>query len=638
MGKNRVRYRGFCGPFGVRSTLGTFHWTVLLPILCGALTAAEEAKLPASTPQETLVSDADATDSSVTKAVRDPIRPYRPRLNDVRPLSLQDVTPGRTSVDLMLEQMGEPIDRRRAGTRTTYSYRTGPFEKVEIDVVEDLVSSITLRLLNAPSAAKTEAELGLDSFSTAMVYDEHGEPLGVAYPERGVTLVFADTQRRVGHVVVDPILPEPFILRAEQDSSRQYEWQLADLEYAIKVHSASARAYGLRAKRLASLGQHVEALAAIETAIRLAPGNAAYRLTRAGRLFEQQAYREAVLAIEGILDEESTPPVVRARAECCLGDMLADGPHQDVHRAMQHHMAAIQLATPLGTDRRVSVRREAKRVLIDAYLAAAKDVAAGDWRRKETTIPKWLEGAEKLAEGMRLHDGGDETLRFLVLRKSVAAYAELGGDVDVEAPIDVALQEAERLLAVSSDALYRTRLRREMAKLMFDAALFERLRVPGETARERVGAAVAAWEAIHTAGNTTPRDEALIGRLYFYMGSTYAAHDQDHQEAVRWYERAIPLLNRTAPDRPSRWFAHHGERLVSMGVSYWQVGTRDEAVKLTRDGLQMMQTASHNGFIQERALAVPYGNLASMYETMGKPEEARKMAVLAAKLEHSEAR
>lgn len=564
---------------------------------------------------------------------RETDRAYQPMLNDVRPSSFQGVTPGRTKYDDMVELLGKPIDSRQSDAHTTFTFRTGPFDNVEIDVVDDVVTSITLRLPNTSSVEKVEAELRLTAVSPAVVFDEHAQQLGVSYPERGVTLVFVDQQRRVGHVVLEQILAEPFVLRAEQDTRRRYTAQLADLEYAIKISSTSARAYGLLAQRRGALGQHAAGLEAIEQAIRFAPDVTAYRLTRAELLFDQLDYTQAVSEVAKVLENSAAPAIDRARAELLLGNLLAEGPHQESKQAMQHHMAAIRLATPLGTDRRFMVRRAAKRILMDAYLGAAKDVAAGDWQKKDTTIPKWLENAEKLAEGMRLHDGGDETLRFYVLRKSVAAYAELGGDVDVNAPIDVAVQEADRLLAATPDPLYGARLRRETAQLMFDASVYEMLRVPAAEARQRGNNAVALWEELNTAGHTTPRDEARMGRLYFYIGSTHAVHDRDHEQAVRWYELALPFLNRSAPSQASRASAYHGERLVSMGVSYWNVGAGEEAIQVTESGLEMMQSAAHAGVIKEGKLAVPYGNLASMYEAIGEPEKARKMSVLASKLQ-----
>jgi tetratricopeptide (TPR) repeat protein len=595
--------------------------------------------LTAEEPAPVITAEQLANQADEQRAMPAPItgedRIYRPRLEDVRPSSFQEVTPGRTQVAQMRQLLGDPVDQRRKDQRSVYTYRIGPFEKVEIAVVEELVSSVTLYLDRPTPLPQIVAELGLDVFSPVTVEDEVGNRLGLSYPERGVTLSTLDDQRRVARIVLDPILPEPFVLRAEQDRGRRYREQLADLDFAIATHASAARPHGLKAERLSSLGRLDEALTEIEVAIRLDPEHSAYRVTRARLLFEQLAYTEAVQELEDLLDDEAIPPEVRARAECCLGDMLATGPHQDAERAMQHHMKVIKLATPLGTDRRVRLRREAKRVLIDAYLGAARNVAAGNWRRKESTIPKWLESAQKLAEGMRLHDAGDETLRFHVLSKSIAAYAELAGDVDVDAPIDVAVQEAKRLMAETSDPLYRIRLRREMGHLLFDAALYEMVRSPADVARERANAAIAVWDELHSAGDTTLRDESLMGRLYFYVGSTYAVHGQDHHEAARWYERALPHLNRTAPTMPSQESAYHGERLVSMGVSYWQVEAESEAIKLTEAGLEMMQAAAHHEILEPRALSVPYGNLASMYEAQGDAEKARKMAVLASKVQHT---
>ena len=96
---------------------------------------------------------------------------------------------------------------------------------------------------------------------------------------------------------------------------------------------------------------------------------------------------------------------------------------------------------------------------------------------------------------------------------------------------------------------------------------------------------------------------------------------------------ALPLLSHAAPGEPSGLLGEHGERLVSMGVSYWESGAHNEAVKLSEEGLDAMVKTSQAGYLERRALVVPYSNLSSMYTELGKLAEARKMAVLASKAE-----
>ena len=72
-----------------------------------------------------------------------------------------------------------------------------------------------------------------------------------------------------------------------------------------------------------------------------------------------------------------------------------------------------------------------------------------------------------------------------------------------------------------------------------------------------------------------------------------------------------------------------GEELVSMGVTYWQVGEKDRALDLTLNGATLTQQAVDRGVLPKASLAVPYGNLATMYKQLGQASDAAKYADLA---------
>ena len=129
------------------------------------------------------------------------------------------------------------------------------------------------------------------------------------------------------------------------------------------------------------------------------------------------------------------------------------------------------------------------------------------------------------------------------------------------------------------------------------------------------------------------RSDLVTGGLYFFVGSTYAIRQNDHEAAVRWYEKALPYFNRIQPSAESATLGRHGQRLVSMGVSYWEIDVPEEGIRLTEEGLEAMLAATDAGTLKADTLAVPYGNLAAMYESVGRDAEAEKLAAKAAQLE-----
>jgi hypothetical protein len=121
----------------------------------------------------------------------------------------------------------------------------------------------------------------------------------------------------------------------------------------------------------------------------------------------------------------------------------------------------------------------------------------------------------------------------------------------------------------------------------------------------------------------------MVGQLYFQMGAVYAVHKLDHTKAAQWYEKAAPLLTGKRPASELYAPRREGEMLVSMGVSYWQLGNQTRALDLTQTGVGLVEAAVEGGVLAKSTLAVPYGNLSTMYQQMGENTNASKYAELA---------
>ena len=63
-----------------------------------------------------------------------------------------------------------------------------------------------------------------------------------------------------------------------------------------------------------------------------------------------------------------------------------------------------------------------------------------------------------------------------------------------------------------------------------------------------------------------------------------------------------------------------------MGVTYWQLGQQARALEITQNGTSLVEMAVEDGILGKSSLAVPYGNLASMFEQMGETTNAGKYA------------
>jgi tetratricopeptide (TPR) repeat protein len=244
-------------------------------------------------------------------------------------------------------------------------------------------------------------------------------------------------------------------------------------------------------------------------------------------------------------------------------------------------------------------------------------------------VSQWVGRASGLAEDFIANDGGSLELRLLVARQALAALASFKPSKDPAPFVAEAKQAAEALAQQSDDDLWQRRIQWELGQAYFYAVQIEHLRLQsaaalryGQLAIENLAEGAETRQAVYDS-------EQLVGELYFQIGAVHAVHKQDHKTATGWYDKAVPLLTAPRPFSELLVPQREGEQLVSMGVSYWQTGEKDQALDLTLNGMELIQQAVDAGILPDSSLAVPYGNLATMYEQLGEAGDAAKFTELA---------
>lgn len=560
---------------------------------------------------------------------------YEVHSDDLRPSSFQGVTPGKTLFVDLESLLGKPKGQQRAGDTIVWNYEVGPFDQVEIEVHEGRVEVIRVTLPTPEAVVRVEQQLGLAAFCPAPIYDDQGRWVGMAFPERGIDLIGStnDGALMVERLVLRRITSGPFVDRALSDREHRYSRQLADLECAVKVNPSDGRALRWHARTLLHAGRIDEALKVAQRCVAIAGEVPANQLVLGEALGAAGRCSEAIKQLDAVAQGDDVPADVKGAAHAALGDLLADSSSSSLKEALQHHQAAIQSITPLATAQHPIARRQARELLIRCYLAVARDLAQGQWRNGEQAIEKWLASANRLAGVVDGTSG--KRARFRVLCNTVAVAAVRPNAAGQEVPLEEALTLGKQLVEASQDPVDRLVLDYQLAWLATQGARVTAARGDYDRTSELAEEAIALCEA-HREEDASKRWDSLLGYLYFYRGSTYAIGRTEHDEAVKWYKRAIPLLESTASNEEPAVQGRIGELFVSMGVSYWESASKEEAVDLTRKGLNWMQQAARSGFLAREDLAVPYGNLASMHRQLGQDDEARRMAVIASKLEETD--
>lgn len=555
----------------------------------------------------------------------------------VETASFKGITPGVSAKTDVEKTWGEPKDVTQAGGLLIHLYSVDPFDRVEVSFANGKVASVVIRLGRSFPADAVAKQLDLSAIRPVLVSNEMGEIIGIAYPERGVLFAFEQTEEpgkptmKVLQIILEPVSAEAFVLRAETTMEKRYDLSGRDLQQALKLEPNNARARWMLGRVLAATEKHEEAMAETGKAVRLDPGNPQYRTTHAQVLAQTGNLLEAVQHAQRAVETSEDRPHIKARAVCLLGDLLASGTDPDFKKALTFHTEAIRIADPLCENQHPAIRVAAKEVLIDAHLGAAHDIAWGEFKQKGKAVVRWLERAKTAADDIVENENGNPVLLFHVCTRTLSAYVGVRGEVDPEPAAKTAVEVGERLIASARDPGRKSQLQWELGTALYDAVQVYQMRSENEKAL-KYGQTAAEYLAAATGENPTVDAGLLLGRLYFRLGAIHSLGNHDHKSAVVWFDKAVPLLNVRSAEDVADNLGRHGESLVSMGVSYWQIGQRDKAVKLTEKGIRWMEQAVRQGSLDRLTLGVPYANLAAMHRKLGNTEKAERLQQLAGRI------
>lgn len=568
----------------------------------------------------------------------DPVVLRPNELLDHHASNFHGVTPGDTDEKTAIAALGAPTSVVTDGPQKILRFTSESFKVVEVSVVAGKVESLTLVMHKPLPTKEIVKELGLTPFAPALVTNADGVVLGQVYPERGVVLEFAPAETgaaEVDQIVLDRVKAEPFLLRALDDKGQRYTSSFRDLEIALKLDPQESRALWLKANLLCEIGKPIAALRNIEDAIRidsLSPGN---HLTRAKILHALGRHSESSRIVASILSHRELPPQAKARALCQQADLLTSGPNPNFEQGLEAYRSAILEASTLAEDSRPTVRRLARRVLIESHLGASRCIAWAQLEDAEKVSVQWHERARLLAEtAISDEDVGDD-IWLAVHRSAMLTHLGLMAKSNPDREVSELQLDHKRLSRAASDSIYRERVKWELALALTDASRIESARGKHAAAGRL---AELAWTAMSEGARgreSNEQDDFARGMLLYQLGSIAAVGKQDHAKAIGWYEQAVGLLEKPLPESLSGQNGIRGLALVGMGASYWEAGDKRQAIALADLGARTLQEASKTGHASRDALSLAWGNLESMYRELGDQPAADRVAKLAAGLENA---
>ena len=549
----------------------------------------------------------------------------------IDPASFHGAHPGRTT-RAELEQVwgpGEPVP----GEDATASWRIEPFDRVEVAFNDDTVASISIKLADPMEVADLARQLEIADLRTVTIRDENGTAFGEAFPERGVILSVDAETGKANAILIEPLDADAFVLRAEGELDTCSAYAVADLQYAIEIDPEHVRAHRLLLTVSSDQGQWHRALEIAENAVRLDPSDPWIRFKLAAVLVALDRPADARAAIDGLTASRDESPLLAAHRERLLGRIALAGPKPDDRAAVEHFTESIKLAAPLLSKRSPAVQAAVREVLLDAHLGTALAIAEGTWQQKSRVIPKWIARGEAV---VKEHPGSERDRQVLELQLCRGALAVAAASTESVEP----LPWVKRLLEVRdtmnesvADPWRRRQIDWDVGQGLADAITAAQLRGDASDMLDNATLTAAYLERGAEHRQLTEAEQKELGDLMFRIGILHSLQRGDHATAVTWFDRTIPLWNGNERFERDGELGRLGESYVSMAISYWQVDRRDDALELSRRGVDLMVSSVDSGRLEERALAVAYGNLATMYAEQGDDVRSQSYAEMASRAE-----
>jgi hypothetical protein len=272
-------------------------------------------------------------------------------------------------------------------------------------------------------------------------------------------------------------------------------------------------------------------------------------------------------------------------------------------------------------------------VLLDAHLGTALAIAKGTWQQKSRVIPKWITRAEAIVGDFKGTDAERQVLELQLCRGALAAAA--GSKESIEPlPWVKRLLELRDLMGDSvTDPWRRRQLDWEVGQGLADALTAAQARGDTTDALDNATLTAAFLERGGQRRELTATERRQIGELLFRIGIMHSLQRGDHATAVTWFDRTVPLWEGNEAFEKDGESGRQGECYVSMAISYWQVDRREDAVAISQRGVELMVAAVDRRQLEERSLAVAYGNLSTMYAEQGDVERSRSYAEMAVRAE-----
>ena len=631
-----------------KSTQLNFPYHFLTLFLCTGISLSVLAQDASEEPAQSVLKEESPTDTADASAGEEPkvftppvialgsAASEKPGEFEFKPSTFEGLVPGVSKSAEVLETLGEPRAKIETNGSQVLVYSMEPYDRVGIVIREDLADSIHLHFKQPVELKQLITELGLVEKTAVTQTTTSNKAFMLVWPEQGVTFHYKRNEQhdQVSRVSFTTIQASAYLDRGTHRQWFDYAGALSDAKAVQALEPMNQDAFILEAQVQQRMGNVKATNTALEKAIELSPGNTDLLLMQAGLISLVEDTKTMLQRVRAIRNNTRLSPLVRSRAAYMMGQLLVIDQSPDYKQAMIHHSEAIQRAREMMEDEDLENQYTAIRLVIEGHLAVAGDIARGSFaeEEKETVIPKWLNIAWELTDHLLRNDYHDKTIGMEVCRRSLESLALLDEGVDLEPWIDRVDQlSAELQQTEDASAEFLERIKWDWALALAHGTEAARKGKDADRVQQLGMESYQLFQKFLEVETVSPQwdnaqTHAAVGALCYTLGSVKAIDNQNHEEACQWYDKAIEYLTTDDVEKYGRGMGWHGERMVSMGLSYWKEGNRPKGLNLTKRGIQWIERAVQTQGFSNQNLKIPYSNLAIMYRALGQPQEAEKIS------------
>jgi hypothetical protein len=528
--------------------------------------------------------------------------------------SFEGVTPGKTTSTELPTLLGSPERRIDGGKQLVF--RVASFEDVRTTMKAGVVQQVQVTLRVGSPTAWAKGFLGVEELKHVDV--ERGDEHLRLIPERGIYMVRKSaTSDDITHIRIQEPSSADFLARAENQRRHGYSQTWSDLDTALAM---SPDRNSIRIS-LAELALHLERYIAAEkhlSDIPEAERDGYWRLLSSRWVIAIGARKDAVAAVEHVMDPSQSAPAVHMAGLVERAKIELQANDGDMRQASQWlEKATAEAMQTLANDRQ---NMNAAKVLFDAHLLMMRVIASGEWDRQEATLERWQNNAEQLVPHVML-DGANIGAKQDLAAAIIGSQTSALNSVDW-GPLVQKLETATIAMVQKGDPLLAQHARRTAAAALTKVAMRQLQDGDPDAATSTFEAALAALTNGAKSGELETANLHQLADVLFARGVVDSVGIGNHEAASVWFRRMLSAMDDPrAKPYPSEAIIR-GDQLVSIGVSFWQIDAKQNAIEVTERGLQLIDSAIDVGWATAGDRMVAVENLKAMHASLGNAEKA----------------